>query len=699
MDQNVEMIDGAPRDPTPPPPDTMQPEKPEVDPARKARVSEWCQRIKAAKEHFKDDFARMRNNQKLARQGATDAWKKAGNYTVPVAARHINQQVSQLYARNPQARAVVKPRMMFRLWDENASTLQQLQQQSMPGMPPTPEAMAILAELEQVKPQLVMLSRTARTVEYLFNYYLTEQTPSFKQRFKQCVRRAKTCGVAYVELGFQRILEPRPEVSARIEDITGTLRMMETLASDMQAGKFDESDARFDTLKSLIADLQNQQDVVVREGLLFDFPRSTEIIVDPECRELKGFVGAGWIAREFHMTKTKIHETWKVDVGTEFTPYSADRKVRDGAADAKDRACVWYVQHKEANECFVIVDGYCDFITEPAPPSVKTEGFWTTYVLSFNDVEDEDNIYPPSDVDLMEDAQEEINRSRQSLREHRVAARPAMMTPRGGLTEQDKKNIQTRPAMAVIEVSTVQPGQDVKTVLAPLPTNPIDPNLYETGPQKEDVLMAVGSQEANLGPTSDSTATEASIAQASQQSASSSNMDEVDEILTQLARDGAQVLLLNMSAEMVTKIVGPGAVWPEMRRQDIVEEVTLEVKAGSSGRPNRAAKLADMERAMPFILQLPGMNPIPIAEEYLDLLDIDWKKAIIEGLPSITALNQMMSKPAGGAPPPPGAGPQAQGGHGGNNAPQPAGSAPPGQPAYPADMGGPSMPENALQPM
>lgn len=699
MDENVELIDGAPREPTPPPADVTQPEKPEVDQARKARVADWCQRIKAAKEHFKDDFARMRKNQKLARQGATDAWKNAGNYTVPVAARHINQQVSQLYARNPQARAVVKPRMMFRLWDENASTLQQLRQQAVPGAPPSSEGAAILMELERVKPQIVMLSRTARTVEYLFNYYLNEQSPSFKQRFKQCVRRAKTCGVAYVELGFQRILEPRPEVSARIEDITGTLRMMETLATDMQAGKFDQDDARFDTLKSLIADLQNQEDVVVREGLLFDFPRSTELIIDPKCRELKGFVGAEWIAREFHMDKTEIQEAWKVDVGTEFTPYSPDRKIKDGMADAKDRACVWYVQHKKANECFVIVDGYCNFITEPAPPSVKTEGFWTTYVLSFNDVEDEERLYPPSDVELMEDAQEEINRARQSLREHRIAARPGMVSARGGLNDVDKKNIQERPAQALIEVSTLQPGQDVKTILSALPTNPIDPNLYETGPQKEDVLMAVGSQEANLGPTSDSTATEASIAQASQASASSSNMDEVDELLTQLARDGAQVLLLNMSAEMVTKIVGPGAVWPEMRRQDIVEEVTLEIKAGSSGRPNRAAKLADMERAMPFILQLPGMNPIPIGEEYLDLLDIDWKKAIIEGLPSISALNQMLSKAAGGGPAPPGAGPEAQGGNGGDNAPQPAERPPQSQPAYPADGAGPAMPENALQPM
>lgn len=692
-----QMIEGAPRDKAPPPAEGGYDAKPEPDPARKANVEGWAARIKAAKQHWAERFKRMRKNQKLARQGATDEWKKAGNYTVPVAARHINQKVARLYARNPQARAVVRDRMMYRIWDENATTLQQVQMNMQAGIPPQPQDIAILQEMAEVGAQRLMLERTARTLEYLFNYFVSEQSPSFKLQFKQMVRRTCVNGVGYVDVGFQRILEPRPEESAKLEDDTSTLTTLETLASDMQAEKFDENDARADQLQTLTEQVQAQQEVIVREGLVFDFPRSTEIIVDPCVRQLKGFVGAGYNAREFHLTCTEIKELWGVDIGKQFIPYSDDRQARAGEPGALDKACVWEVRNKKTGQVFVLADGYCDFIKVPAEPDVKTEGFWNRYVLSFNDVEDEEDPFPPSDMEFMEDAQEEMNRTQQALRMHRVAARPGHVVPRGALSDVDKRNLQSRPDHAVIELQGLQPSQDVKTILQPIPVNSIDPNLYETGPQKEHILLATGSQEANLGPTSDATATESSIAEDSRQTTSSSDVDEVDELLTQIARDSAQILLLNMSEEMVKKIVGPGAVWPTMTRQDIVEEITLEVKAGSSGRPNKAAELAAMERAMPFILQLPGINPTPIGEQYLDLLGIDWKKAIQEGLPSITAMNAMMTKQAG--TPAPDNQPGNQGGEGDKNDEKAPEQAPQGQPAYPADGAGPEVGQNVLQPM
>lgn len=692
-----EMIEGAPaRDTAPPPNEGGYAAKPEPHPSRKANVEAWSARIKAAKQHWDKRFKRMRMNQKLARQGATDEWKKAGNYTVPVAARHINQKVARLYARNPQARAKVRERMMYQIWDENGATLQRAQTSAQQGIPPTSEDLMILQEMVEVGAQRLMLERTGKTLEILFNYFVWEQTPSFKSQFKQMVRRTCVNGVGYVDMGFQRILEPRPEPAARLEDDTSTLTTLETLAGEMQEGKFDENDARADQIATLTVQVQDQQDVIVREGLVFDFPRSTEIVVDTAVRQLKGFIGANWIGREFHLDCTEIKELWNVDIGKGFTPYDGKR-IREGEPSALDQACVWEVRNKKTGQVFVLADGYCDFIKEPAAPDVKTEGFWNRYVLSFNDVEDEDDPFPPSDMEYMEDAQDEMNRSRQALRMHRIAARPGHVTPRGALSEVDKKNLQSRPDHAVIEVTTLQPGQDVKTLLQAIPTNPIDPNLYETGPMKEDILMATGSQEANLGPTSDSTATESSIAEDSRQTTSSSDVDEVDELLTQMARDGAQILLLNMSPEMVKKIVGPGAVWPTLTRQDIVEEITLEIKAGSSGRPNKAAELAAMERAMPFILQLPGINPTPLAEQYLDLLGIDWKAAITEGLPSITAMNAMMTKQAG--TPAPDNAPQNQGGEGGQNDEKQPEQAPPGQPAYPADGAGPDVNQNALQPM
>ena len=47
-----------------------------------------------------------------------------------------------------------------------------------------------------------------------------------------------------------------------------------------------------------------------------------------------------------------------------------------------------------------------------------------------------------------------------------------------------------------------------------------------------------------------------------------------------------------MSLPSVQKIVGIGAVWPELSREEIANEVLLEIEAGSMGRPNQAQEIA-----------------------------------------------------------------------------------------------------------
>jgi len=136
----------------------------------------------------------------------------------------------------------------------------------------------------------------------------------------------------------------------------------------------------------------------------------------------------------------------------------------------------------------------------------------------------------------------------------------------------------------------------------------------------------------------------------------------------------------------VQRIVGPGAAWPQLNRQQIIEEVTMTVKAGSSGRPNSAAELAKMERAMPWLQQMNGISMAPFGEKACHLLDIDAEEAVIEGLPSQVALNAMAGKlaqqgAAGAAPV--SDDPNAQGGAGGDNAEKPMENEPGPQPAYP----------------
>jgi hypothetical protein len=280
-------------------------------------------------------------------------------------------------------------------------------------------------------------------------------------------------------------------------------------------------------------------------------------------------------------------------------------------------------------------------------------------------------------VALIRPMQRELNRSRQGLREHRFANRPKIAYAEGTLSEDDIEALKSHPVNALIAISGLQPGQDINQVLQPISGVPVDPNLYEVNPIFQDLLRAVGDQEADLGSTGGATATESNIAASAKGSALSSSIDDIDDTLTGIARAAGQILLLNMSEEQVKQIVGPGAMWPTLTKADVAKEIFLEIEAGSSGRPNQAQQLQNFERLAPILMQIPGVKPQFLAKEAIKRMDdkIDTDEAVAEGLPSVMSMNggKSMQGPAGAG------NPEAQGPKGaGNNpaAPQPSPSSP-----------------------
>ena len=567
-------------------------------------------------------------------------------------------------------------------------------------MPPDPvavqEAQMVIEEAKQVKQQIDQANKIARTLELLYEYEISEQQQPFKSMMKMVIRRAATSGVGWVKLGFQRIMGKNPDFDSRIADIQQRLSTLERISADIADGETDVDSAEAEQLQLLLADMQSDTDMVVREGLILSYPKATAIIPDPRCVQLRDFLGCDWVCEEFMLTPNEIQETYGVDVGKDFVAYnridtgtdyeraraiwstgtfSDDAHISDGDSES---ALVWEVYNKKDGLVYTLCDGYKDFLRRPAQPEFYTDRFWPWFLVAFNELDGK--VYPPSDVKLMRPMQLELNRSRQGMREHRFANRPKMVYAEGLLSEDDLDALKNHPINALISVSGLQPGTDIKTVVQPLSGAPLDPNLYEVNPIFQDMMRAVGDQEANLGGTSGQTATETNIAQSSRASALGSAVDDIDETLTGIARAAGQILLLNVSEETVKSIVGPGAMWPTLTKAEVSKELMLEIEAGSSGRPNQAQELQNFERLSPILMQLPGINPVVLAKEAIKRLDdrIDVEAAVAEGLPSIQSMN------GGGAPqmgaPGPMGGPQAQGPQGANNAPKP----PPPSPSSPS---------------
>lgn len=682
----------------------------QVPESRAALVKKWQKKIEKARKFWREKaFDRMDKCMHIAAEGGDQAWtKNEDNYIVPVLNRHINIAVAQLYARDPTAMAKRRRRRLFKIWDGDPQTYQMALMATQPpptlaqtpmgnvdqmtGMPwePDPNAQALVQEVQEAQAYTKMMDGLADTMEILWDYYTAEQANGFKAQMKALVRRAKVCGAGYVKLLFQRELTRHPEIGAQIDDASRQLAVLEEGAQSLAEGDVDPDSAKAEEIRLLLQTLQAQEYVVAREGPVFDFPGATDIIIDPCVKHLKTLAGAGWLAHEFEFTPEEIRQIYQVDVKKQFKSYdpSADKFDEDGEKPSAV-ARVYEVEHKANGEMFALCEGYPDFLREPGPPAIKLERFWSIFPLVFNEIEHKDRKIPPSDVWMLRHPQAEYNRSREALREHRIASRPKYATRKGALGQSDREALQSGEAHSVVELKALNAVEDVEKVLQMIKPAPIDPNIYSVAEHFDDIQRVGNTQEANFGGTTKGTATEASISEQSRTTTATDNIDDLDDLLTDLAKAFAQVCLSELSRETVEEIVGPGAVWPDtpLSREEVAKDLFLEIKAGSSGRPNAAADLAKMERALPFLLQLPGIPPKPIAEKYMQLLDMGVKidDIYIEGLPSIQAINATMAKAA--AQPntgDPQTNPADQGDKGGQNAQKPDENEPQGQPEYPA---------------
>jgi hypothetical protein len=629
----------------------------------KAFINWWQTQILSSRKWHSPAFQRMQEDSDLVRTGSTWAKTDTEKYVVNLAQSEVAASVATLYAKNPTFTVTRKPRLDFAIWDENPQTLQEaqlaLEQATVAGMP-APDVMALLEDVNQGKMKRMKIERIARTLELVFRQQIEQQQPVFKSEMKQLIRRVETHGAGFIKLDFQRLDSVNPEVSARISDLATRLAHIEGLMKETAGGGASADYARqAEELRISMKTLQEQSAVITTEGLLVHFPRTPSLIIDKACSQLRGFVGARFIAEEFHLSKCKIFEIYKVDVGSKATAYDRARvegvdawqinaKKDKTEADYDDLYRVWEVYHPETGSTFTICEGFDEYLRAPTPPKLLLEGFYPYHTLMFNEIEDETCIYPPSTVRLIRHQVAEFNRSKEALRQHRIASKPHYGNADGTLVENDMTSLESAPAHSIIKLQGLQPGQKVEELLQQIPKHPIDANVYETDSIRGDIQMITRRSAARTGAASNATATADSIAEDGRQAEDKSKSDELDDFMTLMARDAGATLLLQMSPDTAREIAGPGAAWPEADPHIILSDIELSIQAGSSGAPNQAVEVAKFQRLFPLLVQTPGIKPQWLAKMAVKLADanIDLTDAYLDGMPSIQAINAAAVKAA-----------------------------------------------------
>lgn len=688
----------------------------EIAEERKKLVQRKIKETKQAKKFWKDDYERMKKDEDmlLGLQWADQTKLDDDRYVVNVVQRHVQQRTAAIYAKNPTVVARRKTMMDFKLWDENPMSYQmatqavsmagqtaqaanqgdpqagaQLQQttQNPQAMQTFMMAQALLADIQEGMQRRAMKDRVCKTMELYFkNKVLTQQNPPFKASMKQLVRRALAAGVGYVKLGFVREMQERvlsPDELKGMATMTERMSQLELFMADLSDDDemMQQASAEKEEVRLMMEAMRTRPNEIIQEGIVFDFPSPTSIIPDWRLVHLQGFVGCDFVVEEFMLTTDEVQKVWKVDVCENCTLYDPDNpalKETDGTSTGrgtdgrfkKGLCCVWVQYDRTTGLVYTVCDGYPDFLEEPTAPPLVLERFFPWYPLAFNYIEHHKQRFPLSDAFLLRQQQREMNRCREGLRQHRIANRPLTAVSNGILDEADKTKLETRPANAVVQLNALQPGQKIDDVLQIVKHPGINPELYDVSPMFEDILRSVGTQEANLGGTSNSTATESSIAESSRMSSLQSNLDDMDDFLTEVMRDAGKVALMEIGADQVIRTVGVGSAWPSLSNQDIADEIFLEIVAGSSGRPNKAQEVQNFTQAAPFLLQIPGLSPHWLGTQLLQRMDdrLDLTDAFVAGQPSIQALNAMAAKPLTSQPTSPdGQMPESGGPQGGQN--------------------------------
>ena len=297
-------------------------EKPEPTERRTKLVSEWQAKLKQAEGFHDKAFKQMKRDMDAALNGLT---MKPGaktsmlptSYSATFSSGQLlcTQRTLKLWPSGGSAE--------HQIWDGKPETLmtayQASQQAAQANLPVPAEASAIIQDFQVAERQNKMLDNVAKTLEYLFDYYMKEQQPNFKSQMKALVRRVITTGVGYVKVGFQRDLDRSPEVAAKISDVQAQLDYIRRVASEAAEGDIEKDDPQIEELMLSLQALMNEPMIILREGLVFDFPEADSIIIDPMCRQLRGFVGAAWVAHKLYLSADEVKEIYGVDVKNEYS--------------------------------------------------------------------------------------------------------------------------------------------------------------------------------------------------------------------------------------------------------------------------------------------------------------------------------------------------------------------------------------------
>ena len=411
-----------------------------------------------------------------------------------------------------------------------------------------------------------------------------------KKRMKSTVRSVLTTGAGWIKATYQREYRKDPIIQGRIADTQDNIARIEMLMRKVKdnGDSASDHDAHRGELQQQLAALEQQVEVTFSEGMVYDRALTEDIFVlDDSLRDFDTYLQARAISHRIWFRDDLYAETFGADPPDDATTYKQPKD--DDGSSGSDKHDNWYavfeIWDKVSQTVYTKCDGSTRWCRPPYQPQ-SGERWYPFFGLAYNLVDGQ--FEPLPDVMLLKELQDEYNTTRTNFAEHRKESLPGLVFRKGGgLTEDDVGRIINRKINEAIGVEG-DPGRPISDDLMEIRGSQIDPQVYDVSAIRNDMDLMAGLTDASRSNlTIAKTLGEAEIMKESMMSRTAERQDMNEDFMQEICQFSAEILIQELTEQQVMRIAGPGYTWPKMSKEDIFDMVRIDIRAGSTGKPNK----------------------------------------------------------------------------------------------------------------
>jgi hypothetical protein len=459
-----------------------------------------------------------------------------------------------------------------------------------------------------------------------------------KKTVRRMVRSTLTVGQGWMKAIMWSKKRPQPAIEADLHDAQAQMARIQLLVSDIKDGNVDQDlDVEQAKLAEMIGALRAKIMKNKEYGLNADYVRAEDIQVSLDVSTITDYEVADWISEDMYIPKkslrarfdrlTQEDEDRAVLYYQKNLPANAKGDVLQAATGdeamqgtytktapntqgggSKPVAFVKIVElwDRRDGNIKTMCDGLERWAVEPYPPPQASNRFYAYFCTEFYPVDG--HRHPQSLAGRLRKLQDEYSACRSNQRLTRERSIPGLIFNAGAMGPEDAKKLEDSVIAEMVGIKPTDITMPIQNIIMAKPVPPIDTRLWDTTAIRADMESLSGVQEAMQQANTahqPKTATEAQIEQTGFASRTSADRDAIEDMLTDLAQYSAETGIQEIDPVGAQRIAGGQAFWPYgMDIQDLLTMVSVDIEAGTSGKPDLAADKANWATILPMLQKL-----------------------------------------------------------------------------------------------